>query len=97
MNRGYPPRQRYTDHQQEPTYRQRAPWRQYQRHAGYQTYTNPQYQPPRDRPRWVQQPNGYWLDTQPQWPWESIYYNQPHAQRVHNEMFLYGYSSNMGL
>ena len=95
MNRGFPPRQRYTDHQQEPTYRQRAPWRQHQRHADYQTYTNPRYQPPRDRPRWVQQQNGYWLDTQPQWPWESIFYNQPRAQRVYNERYLYGYSFDM--
>ena len=58
---------------------------------------DPQYQPPRDRPRWVQQPNGYWLDTQPQWPWESIFYNQPSQQRVLNERYLYGYSFNMGL
>ena len=97
MTRGYPPRQRYADQQQEPTFRQRAPWRQHQRHADHQRYADQQYQPPRDRPRWVQQPHGYWLDTQPQWPWESIFYHQPTRQRVLNEEYLYGYSFNMGL
>ena len=95
--RGYPQRTWYVDQPQEPTNRPRAPWRQNQRYADHQRYADQQYQQPHNTQRWRQQANGYWLDTQPQWPWESIFYYQPSHQRIMNERYLYGYSFDMGL
>eukprot|EP00435_Cladocopium_sp_Y103_P076279 s26_g86.t1 len=48
-------------------------------------------------PRWERRSDGSWFDRTPQFPWESIFYHQPTAQRRWNELWLYGYAFSMGL
>ena len=61
---------------------------------GYMSYQHGQWNASN---RWIQQADGSRFDMRPQYPWESIYYHLPAAQRRHNEQWLYGYSFSMGL
>ena len=47
--------------------------------------------------RRIQKHDGDWLDLLPHTPDQSIYFNQPRAQRRANELWLYGYTFSMGL
>eukprot|EP00435_Cladocopium_sp_Y103_P042316 s894_g11.t1 len=57
---------------------------------------DPKYKPFQG-PRWVRNNDSSWCDRCPEFPWQSIYYNQPSWQRRNNELWLYGYTFRMGL
>ena len=46
--------------------------------------------------RWMQRPDGSWIDLLPQTPDQSIFFHQPSAQRRRNELYLYGCTFSMG-
>ena len=52
------------------------------------------YQVPYER--WLRNPDGTWLDMVPQFPTDSIYFDQLSLQRRNNQSYLYGHTLRMG-
>eukprot|EP00435_Cladocopium_sp_Y103_P054204 s1316_g17.t1 len=81
-----------------PTWRNR-PAQPAQPPAYWQRGTEVEYDPGYRRftgPRWTRNADGSWFDRCPEFPWQSIYFNQPTWQRRNNELWLYGYTFRMG-